>query len=537
MGEDNLVAVLTVEDVLSMAPLRASGPAVVAGRGGLRRSVRWVHSTELADIAPLLREGDLLLSTGIALPGTDADLARFASSLGESEAAGLVIELGRRWNVLPPALISACEGLDLPLIALGSEVRFAAVAQAVGERIVDEQLEELKEAQRVHETFTELSIAEARPHEVLEAAQRLAGTTVVLESEDHQVIDYRPGPTNIDAFLAAWPTRSRTVRLAGNRTTWSQEQGWLVTRLGRRGRAWGRFVVESSHEPSQRLVAIAERAAAALALHRLHDRHRDSLVRRTHHELVVSLMTDPTDPDVVRRCEVAGLPTNHRQLVGLTIRPVQDITEPAPGAAALLDDLIASTVRAAHDVKAPALVCEIDRTVRVLLSMTKSASAHRVVDDLAERIRRRHSVVVGAGRPAGTFAEADRTLRESEHVVAAVRDPITGPDVRRLENVHLLGLLALLGDDERVTMFIERELGLLRTHDEAHGTYLLETVRALVEHPSNKSEAAASLHVSRPVFYDRLNKVERLLAVSLDDPDVRVSLHVALLAAGRAHGV
>mgnify|MGYP003340373692 CR=1 FL=1 len=48
--------------------------------------------------------------------------------------------------------------------------------------------------------------------------------------------------------------------------------------------------------------------------------------------------------------------------------------------------------------------------------------------------------------------------------------------------------------------------------------------------PASKSLAAASLHVSRAVFYDRLAKVEKVLGADLNDPDIRVSLHVALLA-------
>ena len=56
--------------------------------------------------------------------------------------------------------------------------------------------------------------------------------------------------------------------------------GWLLTRVGRPERAWGRLVIQSAVPPPPRLVATAERAAAALALHNLHDRQRDSLVRR-----------------------------------------------------------------------------------------------------------------------------------------------------------------------------------------------------------------------------------------------------------------
>ncbi len=509
------MAFLTVAQVLEMPPLRAAGPEVLAGASSLGREVRWVHAAELADIAPLLRGGDLLLTTGVALPETADELRDFATSLGNSDTAGLVIELGRRWRRVPDALIDACEAVALPLVALHHEVRFAAITQAVGERIVDEQLEELRETHRVHDTFTELSIAEAGPREILEAVQRLSGSAVVLESEQHQVLDYRSGPADVADFLADWTTRSRSVQVDG-RTGWDERAGWLVTRLGKRDRGWGRLVVQASARPSQRLIALTERAAAALAMHRLHDRHRDSLVRRVHHELLLGLLADPTDPDVLRRCELAGVPLAKRQLVGITVRP----------RASQVEDLLASVVHTAYDVKVPAIVCEIDRDVRVLLSCAASANPDRIVGNLAERIARRHPVVIGVGRPATKAADADRTLKEAQQVIESVRADAADRVVHRLEDVHLRGLLTLLGDDDRLRLFIARELDVLKEH----GGGLLDAVRALLHHPASKSEAAASLHISRPVFYDRLAKAERLLGTDLDDPDIRVSLHVALLA-------
>lgn len=523
------MAFLTVARVLEMPVVRAAGPAVLAGAAGLDRAVRWVHSTELADIAPLLRGGDLLLSTGIALPDTADDLRDFAASLGESDAAGLLIELGRRWRQIPAALVDACEELALPLVALTREVRFAAIAQAVGERIVDEQLEELRETHRVHETFTELSIAEAGPREILEAVQRLSGSAVVLEDEQHQVLDYRSGPDDVTGFLADWSKRSRGLRL-GARTEWDERSGWLVTRVGKRDRGWGRLVVQAPTRPPQRLVALTERAAAALAMHRLHDRHRDSLVRRVHHELVLGLLADPTDADVLRRCELAGVPVAKRKFVGLALRPRVETTDPSGPPESLVDDMIATTVHATYELKVPALVCEVDRDVRVLLSCAMSANPDRVVNELASRVSRQHPAVIGAGRVTAKAAEIDRTLKEAQHVVESIRTDATDPVVHRLEDVHLRGLLTLLGDDDRLRLFVARELDALKEHDSRWGTGLLDAVRALVRHPVSKSEAAASLHISRPVLYDRLAKAERVLGVDLDDPDIRVSLHVALVA-------
>lgn len=521
--------VLTLEQVLAMPVLRAAGPRVVAGAAGLGRSVRWVHSAELADIAPLLREGDLLLSTGIAMPGTAPELTGFAASLAESRIAGLVIELGRRWTALPGALVDACESHGLPLVCLTREVRFAAVTQSVGERIVASQLAELREAQRVHDTFTELSISEAGPDEILEAVQRLAGAAVVLESEQHSVLDYRSGPGDITAFLEGWTSRSKRVQIEG-RSGWDEDNGWLVTHVGKRDRGWGRLVVQLDSPPSERLIATAERAAAALALQRLHDRQRDTVVRRTHHELILGLLADPTSEDLLRRCELAGLPTARRQLVGLSLKARMD-GDTSVTAAARLDDVVAATVHTAHALRVPALVCEMDRDVRALLSFAPSSNARRGVDVLAARIARRHRVTVGAGRPATRAADLDRTLREALHVVQSVRDPSSRTTVHRLEDVHLRGLLAMLGDDDRLQLFVDRELDPLRRHSEESGDGgLLEALRALVSHPTSKSAAAASLHMSRPVFYDRLAKIESLLGVDLDDPDIRVSLHVALIA-------
>jgi purine catabolism regulator len=522
------MGLLTVADVLAMPAVRAARPEVVAGHGGLNRQVRWVHSTELADIAPLLREGDLVLSTGIAMPDTAPELADFAESLAEMRCAGLVIELGRRWSEVPPPLIAASDRLALPLVALRSEVPFAAVAQAVGERIVDEQLQELREAEHVHDTFTELSISEAGPEDILLAVQRLAGAHVVLENEQHQVVDYRSGPGDISDFLARWTARSRRVRLDG-RTGWDEDNGWLVTRVGKRDRGWGRLVVQAPDSPTQRQVAMAERAAAALAAHRLHDRQRDSVIRRTHHELLLGLLADPTSADLLRRCEMAGLPTAKRTFVGLTLRPRLE-SMPASTRATQSDEVLAATVHATHELRVPALVCEVERDVRVLLSLAASANSVKVVDDLAARVRRRRPAVVASGRPAAGPADIDRTLREAQQVMQSVHSDTPERDVHRLEDVHLRGLIAMLVEDERLQLFVDRELDVLRRHDEKWGSDLLAAVAALVHHPNSKSDAATSLHISRPVFYDRLAKAGRVLGVDLDDPDIRVSLHVALMA-------
>lgn len=525
---------LSVSDVLEMPLVRGAGARVVAGVTGLGRPVRWVHTSELADIGPLLREGDLLLSTGIAMPEADEALASLVASLADSGAAGLVVELGRRWRQLPTGLLRASDQHGLPLIALAREVRFAEVAQAIGEQIVDQQINELREAQRVHETFTELSIGEAGPGEILEAVQRLAGSAVVLESEEHHVLDYRLGAESASTVLTDWSRRSASLALDG-RTAWDPEHGWLVTRVGKKERGWGRLVVQVVEEPTQRQIAMAERAAAALALHRLHDRQRDSAIRRTHHELIVGLLADPASPGLLQRCEVAGLPVTRRQHVGVALRPLVDDSAWA-GRGGRLEEITAAVVHTAHELRVPVLVSHLDGDVRALLSFAISTQPQRTIDDLAERVSRRNAVVVGAGRPVARTGEIDRTLREARQVLDSVRtSELASGRVHRLDDTGLRGLLAMLADDERVRLYIDRQLRVLREHDAASSSQLETALIALLNNPTSKTEAAASLHLSRPAFYDRIAKLEKLLSIDLDDADARASLQVALMADEMPH--
>ncbi|MFE2998761.1 PucR family transcriptional regulator [Nocardia sp. NPDC059246] len=519
---------LTVADVLGMPVLRSGGPEVIAGHGGLGRSVRWVHTTELADIAPLLRTGDLVLSTGIALPDTPGQLEGFVASLARRGAAGLIIELGRRWTSIPEALRQACEQHDLTLVQLIRETSFAAVTQTIGEQIVQQQLTELREAERVHNTFTELSIAEAGPAEILDAVQRLSGSAVILEDDQHRVIDFRTGTSDITPILANWQARSRTVDLS-DRTAWNAENSWLLTRLGRRDRGWGRLIMQIPAAPAQRTVAIIERAAAALAMHRLHDQNRSSLVRRTHHEILIGLLRDPGNQELRNRCDALGFPMTARQFVGLAVRPVLPLDRTAAPAVSLADEVIRLLVRAANDLLVPLVIATVHRDIRAVLSIGLQDDADSTVDTLVDLVSRQYPIVVGVGRTVTKAQLLDRTLKEAQHVVEAAASSPADP-VHRITDVHVRGLISTLGDDERLTLFIDRELGAIKEYDRRFQKQLMESLRAYLRFPNNRSEAAASLNLSRPAFYDRLQKIGRLLSVDLDEPDIRASLHLAIIA-------
>ncbi|RZS43655.1 purine catabolism regulator [Herbihabitans rhizosphaerae] len=530
----------TVSDVLALPVIRGGRPSVAAGSDGLDQRVRWVHVAEVADIAHLLRGGELVLTTGIALPDDAAGLTRYIDELADAGVVGVVVELLRHWQgELPPAMVGAAETLGLPLITLARETRFVSVTEAVVGLIVDAQVAELRAAEQVHETFTALTVSGAEPAEVLREVARMANLPVVLETLSHEVLAYDSAGADTTELLANWAERSSAVTL-GERTSFDPDSGWLVTIVGARGNDWGRLVLVGQDQPPHRHVVVAERAASALAVHRLVARDREGLERHAHRTLLTELLASPvTSADLTARTRALGVPLENRKLIGVAVRP-SAAANPAPAMATqeVLRDLAEATALAARRARVSALVGVVDdTTVRALLSLTPQANPDAVLLRLAKEIHhaapaspRAMPVVLAVGTTVDRVADARRSLVEAAHVAqAAARSP-DGRPYHRLDDVRLRGLLHLLVEDGRVAAFADRELGPLIARDEAHGSRLLDTLRHYCAHGGNKSAAAAAAHVSRTAYYQQLSRIEQVLGVSLDDPESVLSLHVALLA-------
>src|SRR5579875_1567503 len=370
----------TVADLLGLDVIRRGSPRVVAGADGLGTRVRWVHVLELADAAHLLHGGEFVLTTGIALPA----------------------EPGRRFTgALPAALVRAAAESGLTLIAFEREVPFVEITEAVHARIIDAHLEELRASQRLHEVFTELSVAGASPDEIVRQTAMLAGRPVILEDLSHRVLACEPGGADPARLLAGFAGRSRAVTGAGaagsvgaaGRTAYDQASGWLYTPVGARGEDWGRVILVCDGTPTATDTVLIERAATTLALGRLLARHSDSIERQAHRTLISAIISqahaDPAEAAV--RARALGVPVDGRQLIGMVLR----LRDPAgvPGAlgvsahARVLDvaDAAADACRAA---RIPALVGTLDDTsAGVMLSLGPRADPDAILAGLAGRVR------------------------------------------------------------------------------------------------------------------------------------------------------
>ena len=549
----------TVNDLLSLDVIRRGSPQVVAGSGGLGARVRWVHVLELADAAHLLQGGELVLTTGVALPAEPALLARYASDLAVAGVSALAVELGRRYvGSLPSALVRAATDSGLTLIAFEREVPFVEITEAVHARIIDAQLEELRASERLHEVFTELSVAGASLDEIVRQAAILAGRPVVLADLSHRVLACEPGSADPARLLAGFARRSRALRSSG-RTVYDEAAGWLFTPVGARGEDWGRVILVCDGPPGGTDTVLIERAATTLALGRLLTRHAESLDRQAHRTLITGIISqahaDPAEAAV--RSRALGVPVDGRRLIAMVLR-LRDASGPGVlglSAHARVLDVADAAAAACRAERIPSLVGTLDDArAGAMLSLSPRADADRVLVSLAARISERvgtapDGLVIGVGAAVGSIRDVRRSFLEASQVadVAAERpdgwsaggrpdaDGPSRPPFYRLADLRLRGLLHLLRDDPRLQTFVERELGPLLASEP--DTSLLDVLAAYLAAGGNKAEAAKSSHLARPTFYERLRRIERILGTDLSSAESRTSLHVAMLALEAARAI
>ncbi|MGW1541524.1 PucR family transcriptional regulator [Streptomyces sp. NPDC002309] len=503
---------LSVRQILTLERVLAGEPEVVAGAGRLDRPVRWVHVAEAADVGVMLSGGEMVLTTGVLLAGDEDKQAEYVRSLHRAEAAAVVLGLGRAFPAAPDAMRRVAERCGLPLVVLHRPFPFAQLTEEVQSRLVRRKFAAVSLSETVRTELTALITSGAPLQRLLDEVARHGSCPVVLTNLAHRVLATAGERPAVDDVLRDW---ERIARQAGG----TEGDGWIRAELDGRGERWGRIVLCGYRGDKATGRLLADRAAEAIVLHRLLGGSSGSWEEQSARSLLTDLVGGVVPARrLLARARAAGLPVNRRTFVPLVVR------DAGP-------DRLDRVMRL---LGLPGIAAGLaDGATAVLLSLARDQDAEALTAHFAARLRATSRAVVAAAEPRAVWDDVPAGLREAQHVADAVADSsgvLDLPDVVRLKDVHLRGLIRLLRDDPQVQSFAERELdGLLSGRDGESGA-LLAVLRTYLATGRNKSRTAQLHHVSRPALYRRLEAIQVRLGVDLDDFEQAASVHIALLA-------
>ena len=527
----------SLRSVLASPAVRLGNPDVLSGANQLDAQVRWVHVSEVRDVGGLLRGGELILSTGLAMNGTATEAVAYLEDLVKAGACGLIVELSDRFREVPAPVLAAARRRDFPVIALQNQARFVAITEEVHRAIVAEQYAHVQFAQRVHETFTTLSLEGVAAQTIVEMTASMCEATVVLVDLARRVVAYAEHGTAASQVLADWQQRSRLAPLSDHTIVTGPEE-WTATPVGMSDQYWGRLVVPASQISHDKLTMLLERAAQALQLGRMIERDRLALLHQAQGGFLGDLAENRivAEPDALARAEALGL-VRGRSYIPAVVHMARMVSSDPVTVQRKRRYLLERVSEAVRNANLSAITGALNSHQVGLLVSCPSGRQERVLGMLAKAMQQqaaRHadmeSATLGVGNPADSIRGAASTMGIAQHV-AEVASAMGGERLPfyRTTDVRLRGLLALLHDDARVQGFAESELSALLAHEARNSSGLVDLLRQYIEAGGNKTELARVSHRSRPSLYAKLAEIERILKVDLDNATSRMSLGVALL--------
>lgn len=526
---------------------------VRAGKERLAAPVRWAHVSELADPVPYLDGGELLLITALKLDVEDAAvMRRYVRRLVDAGVVGLGFAVGVNYETIPPALVEAAETEGLPLLEVPRPTPFIAIGKAVSAAIAAEQYQAVTAGFEAQRELTRAALDAEGPAvllgrlaahvdgwaalydasgEVVAAAPDWASRRAARLTPDIQRLRDRPAPAS--AVVGGPDDEGRDRVELQSLGTGRRPHGALAVGTGAPLGTAERYAVHSAvalltltTERSRALYDAEQRLGAAVL--RMLLAGESEHARTVAGDLYGELLDAPFRLLIAERVIAGAQPAAETPA-----QPADRAEDPLVALAEALE------TAAARSGEAVLVVPDHERLV-VLAPDSGTAvaacaeQANRQEDRRGTAARPREQLssaeegecVIGLSAPAGPVAAAS-AYRQAEQALSVARR--RGRALVEHEQVAAGSVLPLLADDA-VRAFADGMLRALREHDATGRGDLVASLRAWLARHGQWDAAAADMGVHRHTLRYRMRRVEEILGRSLDDPDVRMELWLALKA-------
>lgn len=402
---------------------------------------------------------------------------------------------------MPASIVRAARRRNLLLFQLTNVVPFERMVEDFHDLVLRSTLQSGLDAdgEAIWPALLDVVVAGQGLRPLLDTISRMAGCEVELHDPAGRVVE-----------------QSRIASTRSGRTTVEVGGG-----LGSRG------TLLLHTPPSDRVSALAERAATAVALELA--RHPDTGLRPSLTQALISDLADRllvSRGEVIRRLAQAGIALTEGQ------------------------HLVVACVDAGHRVEAGDLVSAVEaawgsdfdrvavgavgQQVVVLAPQWQGTPPLRIRETLqraAHRLTLPEGVpLVGVATPASDPADLADGVEQSRDTVRLAHGYGVHSGVWLARDLGVQRLLGRGVPADELAAFIAEQLGPVIEHDRAHSSDLVRTVDAYLSSGQSKAASAVRLGIRRQSLYARLARIERLLGISLADPTQVGGLTLALTA-------
>jgi purine catabolism regulator len=533
---------ITVQDILDIPDLNLR---LVAGAKATSNPVRWVHIAELPDPTDWLKGGELLLTTGYPLVGTQEKTSEYLQRLIDNNLSGLGVGLGFSLDELPPGLVELAEDNSFPLFTIPYSVPFIAITEAVSSKIVNEQYSLLQRSLAVHEKLTKIVLEERGLEAILSTLSALVGCSAVLFDFHGLVLceaSYRRRvPAGVIADLWRQIADKRATRqdfAVGIEGLGGGVQVYPVVASHRIGAFLA--VVKDSGDFSDYDRIILHHVVTVTALELVKKKAVAETEKRLAGDFFDELVaSDLYEEEIARRLAFFGLDPEAEHLIMLVdIDGFQAFAEGEREETAVQDvkERLHWTVDEFLARRALPFISASRSDAVIVLLQTEpetAAGVMRVAHELHETISETTpevTVSIGVGRPHKSLVDLRQSYYEAHYAIKIRKLKGDRAVIASFDDLGSYGLLLGLQDTLSLEVFYESVLGALREYDEESSSDLVKSLQCFLEANGHWGEAAERLYVHRHTLRYRMKRVEEITGRRLDSSQDRMEFWLALKA-------
>jgi purine catabolism regulator len=481
---------VTVGELVAMPHL---GLSVLGGASGLYHQATWAHVCELEDPVPWLEGGEVLMTTGMAIPAAkDRQLGYLRRLIGRRVAA-LAISADMHAPPLHPEMLAEADAGELPVLSVSIEVPFLAISRVVAAANADQTGHSLLTHVRIFDTLRTTTAQGLGVAQLFARLEELSGYRLYVASPaGRPMIEGVPAPPAGTVSLPREPGQPPFI------------PGGLVVSIPVGDRVAGYLIALERGDARPAGVPAVQHIATIAALELTNSRRQREVRRREGAETLAELLAGALDEAAAaKRLALAGF-GDDPDLVLLAVWTSGAVSDAA------LD-------QAWSDLSVPHLLLQ-QRQLFALLPAAGDA-----VDVVADS----PGIRAGCSRPFRVRAGFAGARRESLWCLQRAIDRSL-PLVRFSDGDDDLAWLP--ADAGALREAAERVLGPLRCYDARRGTALVASLRSWLEHGRSTSAAARALSIHKHTLAYRLGRVEQLTGRNLSAVPDLVDIWLALRA-------
>lgn len=541
---------ITVEDMLKLEVMEDC--KIVAGFKGIRNTISKVNIMADPDIIDWVQEGEFLLTTAYSFKKDDAEeQKRLIKECSRKKLAGIGIKIYPYLDSLPEEVINLADHLDFPIIDIYYSIPLSNIMTEALKEIFNKQASLLERIEKVHEEYMNamlegngigelaLIVFENIKNPVYLSLDFCNENVEIFDGVDEDTIEFFR--KDIKKFYEPISTRSSLKRLEESKVLINGKYiKRMIMPIIVKDNIYGHIFTWAINTPLGGFdLSILESASTAIALGVLQELSVKEVEIRYRSEFFEDLISTDLKrkKKALERAHFFNLNYNDIYIIEVMsfkfilnkgeeffVDYVQDYVNKV---VSIIEDIISN-------LELHGIVASKMSGIQILLGFEKQGTVEDKLKEFNNLLEQELSkkfenmeFKIGVGRAYKGLEDVNKSFSDA---LKTIRTGKVLTD-KRVLTYDELGIFKILCQDfltEELEDFYNGTLKPLADYDEKKSTELVKTLESYYEHNGNLKKMSDALYTHYNTILYRINRINEITGMNLDDPNDRLNLEIAL---------